>query len=169
PYLSGYDVYSFASDAAELDAVRSGVVDFGYLSPGELRLTATLERAGYRVKPWRVFYSNMAEFGYTGPDRALVAQLYLRQALQHLVDETLYLSATLHGYGLLDYGAAPDYPGSSYVSPALRHDPYPYSIAAARRLLAAHGWVGAAGGVDRCERPGVASNDCGAGISRNRP
>ena len=169
PYLSGYDVYSFASDAAELDAVRSGVVDFGYLSPGELRLTATLERAGYRVKPWRVFYSNMAEFGYTGPDRALVAQLYLRQALQHLVDEMLYLSATLHGHGLLDYGAAPDYPGSSYVSPALRHDPYPYSIAAARRLLAAHGWVGSAGGVDRCERPGVASNDCGAGITRNRP
>jgi len=168
PKLAGYAIDSFASATAELDAVRSGIVDFGYLPLSDTGLASELTAHGFVVAPWRVFYDDMAEFGYTGPDRALVAQLSIRQALQHLVDEPLYLSATLHGNGLADYGAAPDYPGSSYVSPALRRDPYPYSLRAARALLSSHGWRRGSTGIDYCARPGTGRDECGPGIEQGR-
>ena len=37
---------------------------------------------------------------------------------------------------------------------------------AAKELLSSHGWTVHAGGTDVCARPGSASNECGAGVSR---
>ena len=168
PKLAGYQIYSFTSSTAELDALRSGVIDFGYLPTSDLSLTSYFVHHGYVVKPWKVFYDNIAELGYTGPYRHLVDQLYLRQALQHLVDEKLYLSTTLHGNGMLDYGSAPLYPGSNYVSPALHHDPYPYSVSQARALLTSHGWR-LSKGISTCVSPGTGAGHCGAGIKAGTP
>ena len=165
PHLKSYEIYTFSSDTAEVDAIRSGTVDYGFLPYSDLGEASYFENHGYQVVPWNNFFSQEVEFGYTsktwGP---LVRQLYIRQALQHLVDETAYLDGPMHGYGLLDYGVAPDYPNSNLVSPELRTDPDPYSISAAKALLAAHGWVAGAGGTDVCHRPGTGSNECGAGI-----
>lgn len=169
PRLAGYQIYSFASDTAELDALRSGTLTFGFLPFSDTGEASYFKGHGYTVKPWQVFYNEVVELGYTsktwGP---LVRQLYIRQALQHLVDEPLYLSRTLHGYGLYDYGVAPDYPGSRYVSPQLRTDPYPYSTSAAEKLLRGHGWAAGPGGIDVCKRPGTKSNECGAGIEKGK-
>ncbi len=168
PHLAGYQIYTFSSATAELDAVRSGTVDFGYIPFSSTGQISYFKGRGYHVAPWQYFYNEDIELGYTGPWKALVSQLYIRQALQHLVDENLYLKQGLHGYGLADYGIAPNYPGSTAVSPALRSDPYPYSISAATKLLAAHGWAKGSGGIDVCERPGTASNECGAGIPKGK-
>ncbi|MHB1988623.1 MAG: ABC transporter substrate-binding protein [Acidimicrobiales bacterium] len=170
PHLSGYEIYAFSSDTAEVDAVRSGIVDFGFLPYTDLASASTYTNQGYTIKPWRYFYNEVAEFGYTNKTAGpLVKQLYVRQALQHLVNEPLYLSAALKGYGLQDYGSAPDYPNSPFVSPALKKDPYPYSISAAKKLLAAHGWTKSSNGTDSCSRPGTAANECGAGIAKGTP
>ena len=168
PKLAGYQIYSFTSATAELDALRSGLIDFGYLPTSDLGLTRYFQTHGFNVQPWKVFYDNIAELGYTGPYRHLVDQLYLRQALQHLVNEKLYLSTTLHGFGMLDYGAAPLYPGSTYVSPALHHDPYPYSIAQARSLLVSHGWK-ISSTMSTCVSPGTGPGHCGPGIPKGAP
>ncbi len=169
PRLAGYQIYSFASDTAELDALRSGTITFGFLPFSDVSQTSYFSSHGFTVKPWQVFYNEVVELGYTnktyGP---LVRQLYIRQALQHLVDEQLYLSRTLHGFGLADYGVAPDYPGSSYVSKQLRSDPYPYSTLAAAKLLSAHGWASGPGGIDVCRRPGTNGDECGAGIAKGK-
>ena len=169
PHLAGYQIYSFSSNTAELDALRSGQVDFGYIPFSDVGLIPQFKSSGYNVMAWPNFYNEAMEFGYTGPWRALVSQLYIRQALQHLVNEPLYLKQALHGYGLANYGLAPDYPGSNLVAPALRSDPYPYSVSAADKLLAAHGWVKGSGGIDVCQRPGTAANECGAGIPKGKP
>jgi peptide/nickel transport system substrate-binding protein len=166
PHLAGYAIDSFTSATAEIDALRAGSVDMGYLPLADLGLARYFRQHGYTVTPWRVFYDNIAELGYTGPWRHLVHQLYFRQALMHLVNEPLYLQTALHGFGLADYGAAPLYPGSPYVAPSLRHDPYPYSIRAARALLEAHGWSDPAGSIATCARPGSGSGECGSGIAR---
>jgi len=169
PHLAGYKIYSFTSDTAEVDAVRSGTVSFGFIPFSDIGQVSYFTRNGFTVAPWRVFYNETVELGYTsklwGP---LVDQLYIRQALQHLVNEKLFLSATLFGYGLADYGVAPDYPGSPYVSPELRTDPYPYDVNAAKALLASHGWAPGPSGVDVCKRPGTGLDDCGAGIAGGR-
>jgi peptide/nickel transport system substrate-binding protein len=169
PHLDGYQIYSFSSDVAELDALRSGRITFGWLPISDARAARTFEAMGFTFKPWYAIDNEVMEFGYTskqwGP---LVRQLYIRQALQHLVNQQLYIKATLHGYGVPDYGIVPAV-FSPYVSPQLRRNPYPYSVTAAVKLLAAHGWVKNPAGVDVCQRPGVASGDCGAGIARGRP
>ncbi len=164
PHLSTLKIYSFTSGTAELDAIRSGTITFGYLPFSDVAARSTYEAMGYTFKPWYAFYNDAAEFGYTGKWAPLVRQLYIRQALQHLVDQPLYISSAYHGYAVQDYGLSPD-TNSPYTSPALKQDPYPYSVSAAEALLTAHGWVKSSG-VDVCQRPGTAGNECGAGISK---
>ncbi|MGH8979929.1 MAG: ABC transporter substrate-binding protein [Acidimicrobiales bacterium] len=169
PRLSGYKVYSYTTETAELNAVRSGIITFGYVPQSDIKQVSTLKHQGFVVKPWKVFYNEDMEFGYTsktwGP---LVKQLYIRQALQHLVNENLYISKTMHGDGLPDYGPIADYPNSSYVSPTLRKDPDPYSPSAAKKLLTSHGWKVTPGGTDVCEHAGTGPSDCGAGIKKGK-
>lgn len=168
PHLNCYGVYSFNSDTAELDALRAGTIQFGWLPFSDVAALKTYENMGFTFKPWNAFYNEDVEFGYTskqwGP---LVRQLYIRQALQHLVNEQLYIRTSLHGYGSPEWGMVPVYP-SQYVSPLLKHPLYPYSVSAAKSLLSAHGWVKNSSGVDVCQRPGTASNECGAGIAKGR-
>jgi len=169
PRLSGYKLLSFTTPIAELDALHSGDVTFGYLPQSDLAQVSYFTAHGYRIKKWPFFYNMAIELGYTsrtyGP---LVKQLYIRQALQHLVNEALYITRTLHGYGLPDYGPVADYPGSPYVARAIREDPYPFDPTTAAKLLAEHGWARGAAGIDVCRRPGTAPSDCGRGIQKGK-
>ncbi len=169
PKLAAYKIYTFTTITPEVNALRSGTVTFGLLPLSDISEAGYFKHHGYVVKPWKLFYNEDIEFGYTsktwGP---LVKQLYIRQALQHLVTQKLYIQKTLHGYGIPDYGAISDYPGSSLVSPTLRKDPYPYSISAAKRLLSKHGWKLGSNGIYACERPGTGAGHCGAGIKKGR-
>ncbi len=169
PHLASYSVYSYTTATAELDALRSGKLTFGYIPYSDLSQISYYKSHGYSIKAWPIFYDEVVELGYTsktwGP---LVKQLYIRQALQHLITEKLYITRTLGGYGLVDYGPVADYPHSSYVGPALRTDPDPYDPNAASKLLSEHGWVTGPGGVDVCKRAGTGSRDCGRGIAKGR-
>ena len=172
PYKAGLEhviVEGFPSDAAEVDALRSGQVDYGYVPYTDSGLFGYFKSHGFAVAPWAPDYEESVEVGYTSPVYGpLVDQLYVRQALQHVVNESLYLKTTLDGIGQLTYGPVPNIPNSPYVSPAERHDPYPYSISAARSLLLAHGWKPGPNGVMACKRVGTKANECGAGIVEGR-
>lgn len=170
PRLSKVVMETFPSDTAELDALRSGQLDYGFLPYSDLALKGLLEREGYTVAPWIAEFNNYWELGYTSPVYGpLVRQLYLRQALQHLVDDPLFMKKVLHGIGALIYGPVPSLPGSKLVDSTERADPDPYSVAAARALLLAHGWRQTGpGGVMVCAHPGTGSGECGAGIAAGR-
>jgi peptide/nickel transport system substrate-binding protein len=169
PRLAHVIVEGFPSNAAEVDALRSGEVDYGYIPYSDYGLVGYFKSHGFTVAPWAPDYEQSVEIGFTSPVYGpLVGQLYIRQALQHLVDEELYLKTTLDGIGQLTYGPVPNIPNSPYVSPAERHDPYPYSISAARSLLVAHGWRQGSNGIMVCKRPGTASDECGARIAAGR-
>jgi peptide/nickel transport system substrate-binding protein len=165
PHLAKFVIESYPSDTAEVDALRSGTLTYGYVPFSDFGLEGTLQRQGYTIAPWAPEYVQWAELGYTsktyGP---LVRQLYIRQALQHLVDQKLYMTALFHGLGQYTYGPVPNLPGSPFVSPQEKTDPDPYSLSAARGSLAAHGWATGAGGYLVCKRPGTGATDCGAGI-----
>jgi peptide/nickel transport system substrate-binding protein len=169
PRIAGYKVFSFTTGTAELDALRSGLLTFGYIPLGETKEAPYFKSHGYTIKPWRIFANAVVELGFTsktwGP---LVKQLYIRQALQHLITEGRFIKLAYGGYGIPDYGPIADYPGSKYVSPQLRRDPYPYSPQAAAKLLKEHGWVKGPGGIDVCKRPGTSASECGAGIPKGK-
>ena len=169
PHLAAYTVYSFTTGTTELDALRSGSITFGYIPYSDLSQISYYKSHGYSIKSWPIFYNNVAELSYTsktwGP---LVRQLYIRQALQHLITDHLYITRTLGGNGLPDYGPVAVYPHSSYVGAAIKKDPYPYDPQAALKLLEAHGWVKGPGGIDVCKHPGTGPSRCGKGIAKGR-
>lgn len=169
PRLSKFIIESFTSETAEVNALRSGSLTYGYLDANSYTQKGYFAHNGFTIKEWVPQFTQWAELGYTsktyGP---LVRKLYIRQALQHLVDENLYNRTVLHGLGQLTYGPVPNTPHNPFVSPQEKIDPYPYSPAAARRLLTSHGWSPGAGGYMVCRRPGTGAGECGAGILQGR-
>jgi len=160
----------FTSNAAEFDALRAGEVDYGYIPTTDLSLAPSFTRQGDRVQPWPDVGLNYVVLNFTNKQMApLFRQLYLRQALQLLVDQPLWIRTILKGYGYPEYGPVPVEPKGPYVSSYEAHNPYPFSPAHAARLLAAHGWKVVRNGTSTCIRPGTADDQCGAGIRRGAP
>jgi peptide/nickel transport system substrate-binding protein len=167
--LSKVIIESEPDETAEVDALRSGILDYGYLPLDDYGLKGYLQSHGFTVAPWAPEYAQWAELGYTSPTYGpLVRQLYMRQALQHLVNQPLYLNSLFHGLGQYTYGPVPNLPGSKFVSPEEKTDPDPYSTTAARSLLEAHGWAPGSGGYLVCKHAGTGAADCGAGIAAGR-
>lgn len=169
PKLDKYIIDGFTSNQSEANALRSGQLTFGYLTAPDYNLKKYFESHGYTVKPWKQATVEWAELGYTskryGP---LVKQLYVRQALQRVVNQPLYNKTIFHGLGTATYGPVLNTPGNIYVSQQEKTNLYPYSVSAAKKLLTDHGWAPGPGGYMVCKRPGTAANQCGAGINAGR-
>ncbi len=169
-HLAHIDWMVFTSDTAEFDALRAGELTYGYLPYNDVSQASYFRSHGYQVVSWNWYTLNYAEINYTNPlTGPIMRQLYMRQALQHLVDQAAYIKVALHGYGLPTYGPVPTVNNSSYANAFERDDHFPYSIAAARGLLEGHGWSIRPNGTDTCVRPGTGPADCGAGIRAGTP
>ena len=168
PHISKLIFEPFDSETAEVDAVRAGSVDVGYLPTSDSNLTTQLAHQGYTFGVWPVYGFNSLFINFNNPSAGpLFHQLYIRQALERLIDQPQWIKTALAGYGVPTYGpvvngapavTAPSLSASGY--------PYPYSISAAESLLRQHGWSIVPGGVDTCESPGTASNQCGPGVAK---
>jgi peptide/nickel transport system substrate-binding protein len=93
-------------------------------------------------------------------------QLYIRQAMQHLIDQNTLVKAAFHGYAVPTYGPVPTAVPNPFVDSYEQHNPYPYSPASARQLLTSHGWNVPASGAATCTAPGTGASQCGKGISK---
>ena len=102
----------------------------------------------------------------TGP---LIHQLYLRQAMQSLIDEPAFLSGPLKGYGATDYGPVPVKPSNPYVSAYEAKGPWPFSPKTAVRLLSSNGWKVKPNGVTTCVKAGHRRPATAARASRPAP
>jgi len=128
---------------------------------------AQLRTEGYTVVLWEEAGRNGAIYNLsnltTGP---LFRQLYLRQALQHLVDQPSYITSTLKGSGVPPSWPVPalepvlTIAGEPVADPSNQRNPYRYSPSDAMALLRSHGWAAHPGGVDSDQDPG---EDPGAG------
>jgi peptide/nickel transport system substrate-binding protein len=177
PTLSEIKFLPFTSWSAEYDALRSGSVTVGYIPSTELPSKSLDESRG--INPLSPKYNLELNYywGYAyllinfnnpavGP---LFHQLYIRQALQALVDQPLYLQKAESGYGYEEYGPIPKLPPNPYVDAYEQHNPYPFSISHAKALLTEHGWsIPASGSPAFCVRPGTAADECGQGIKQDQ-
>jgi peptide/nickel transport system substrate-binding protein len=166
PKISEFEELPFTSATAEFNALQSGSVDYGYVPNTEVGALGNLKSQGYSIKPWYEWGLTFIQFNFSNPKyAALENQLYIRQAMQHLINQPAYIKEILLNYGTPTYGPVPTFPASNFLDPAEKTNPYPFSTDAAKQLLTAHGWTVPQGGTAACTRPGTASNECGAGIA----
>ena len=172
PTLARFTEQAFGSGSAEYAALSAGSLGVGYL-PASQPPGATAHPlqpgsnpvSGYTLAPHyaaSIAYTayNFHSNGDGGAAGAILSQVYVRQALQELVDQPQVISTVLRGYGLPGYGPLP-----VTASPApSQANPFPPNPKAAAALLGAHGWHVAAGGTSTCAAPGTGTGQCGAGI-----
>jgi peptide/nickel transport system substrate-binding protein len=156
----------FTSTSTEFTALRTGTLDVGYVPPEDAPQIGYLKSHGYTIAPWWEWNVNFISINFNNPQAGpLFQQLYIRQALQSLIDQPAYIKEIYAGYAKPTYGPVPSTVVSHYLSPQEERNPYPYSAGRARSLLADHGWALHPGGVDTCMRPGSGSTQCGAGVA----
>jgi peptide/nickel transport system substrate-binding protein len=176
--LSRFAEVPSESTGAEYSQLVHGTVDVGALPvseasraprPGEAgpNPSAIAGRYTASIQPsWTVdfAYLNFNSTAGNGTGRALIRQLYIRQALQELTDQTSIIKRADKGYGVPTDGPVPSFWRNPFVSSAERKDPYgSVGLGAVEVSLRDHGWtVPGTGGVDTCAAPAK----CGAGIPK---
>jgi peptide/nickel transport system substrate-binding protein len=173
PRLSGLKFIPFASDTAEYNELLSGsTISLGYIPSQDLPAKTASQPVGRNpVSGYTMYPVNYWGFQYllinfnnpaAGP---LFHQLYIRQVLQMLVNQTVDVDKADSGYGYPAYGPVPREPANPFLDTFEANNPYPFSITKARQLLQSHGWSVPAAGAATCSHPGSGSGDCGAGVA----
>jgi peptide/nickel transport system substrate-binding protein len=166
--ISKFQEVAYTSDAAEYNALRTGQLTVGLIPSTDYPQIPTLTKQGFNVFGEADFGWDYLVFNFkdkTNNWDKIIGQLYVRQALAHLVDESGYVSGVFHGYAAAADGPVPPVPSSPFTPSNALHPVYAFSISAAKSLLASHGWK-EVNGVQTCETPGTGSADCGAGIPK---
>jgi peptide/nickel transport system substrate-binding protein len=181
PHLAKFVELPFTSTDAELSVLRSGPaaggpgssgeqISVGYVPDDDLPQQPTLRAEGYQLIKDYPFGFDYFEPNFNNPKVGpILRQLYFRQAFQHLVDQTGWIRAYYDGLGVPTYSPVPASPPNPYADAAASVNPYPFSVPAAKALLAGHGWKIVGSGVSTCARPGTAADECGPGVKAGQP
>ncbi len=177
--ISKFVELPYTTSGAEYDALLGGKLDIGFLPQSDVTASTTNAlsagpnnprlSSSFYMAPQVLFGYNYAVYkfdstGDGGAAGAIFKQLYVRQAMQELVDQPLMIKKILHGYGVPTYGPVPVLPPNQYVDSYEKTNPYPYDPTKAAALLEAHGWKVTPGGTDTCVKAGSASDECGPGV-----
>ena len=176
PKLAAVKFVPFTSDSAEYTALKTGQVDVGNIptqdlpqkSPSSALPPTNPLGSGYTLQPFYNYGIQYAQPNFNNPQVGfMVRQLYIRQAMQSIVDQPGISKAIWRGYATPTSGPAPTTLPNPYAPPIQKTNsgqgPYPFSISKAKTLLTSHGWS-MSGGVMTCQDPAK----CGAGIKKGQ-
>ena len=167
PAVDKLVVTPFTTDTPEINALRSGSsLDVAGLPLNDVKQAQSLRSNGYSVAS--VPIPGVAEIMpnlYNSSVGPLLRQLYVRQALQYLINRPQIVSKVYGGYADPANGPVPVQAASNWATPLEKAGgPYPYAPAKAKSLLQAHGWKVTPGGSTTCRSPGTGPSQCGADI-----
>ena len=167
PTLSEFKEQSYTDTNAEYDALASGSgPDIGYISPAEQGGQNELNHLGYTESAQISFSISYDLYNFNNPTVGpIFKQLYIRQAMQELLDEVGIDKNYFGGDAYPTCGPIPSEPANSFIDSYESSCPFAYNPAKAAASLAAHGWNVVKGGVDTCKSPGTGPTQCGAGIT----
>jgi peptide/nickel transport system substrate-binding protein len=176
PTLSSVKFVPFTSDSAEYTALKTGQVDVGNIptqdlpqkSPNSALPPSNPLGSGWTLQPFYNYGIQYAQPNFNNPQVGfMVRQLYVRQALQSVIDQPGISKAIWRGYATPTSGPAPTTIPNPYAPPIQKTNggqgPYPFSISKAKSLLTSHGWA-MSGGVMTCQDPAK----CGTGIKKGQ-
>jgi peptide/nickel transport system substrate-binding protein len=167
----------FTSDSAEFNELLSSTgstslesssanssndLSVGYIPPQDLSQAARITPNGYATS---TAYESQFDFIVVNMQNAQVGailkQFYIRQALQHLVDQPAWIKSLNSGIAAPTYGPVPLEPPNPFADSFEHTNPYPFSLSAASSLLTSHGWDVKPNGTTTCADPAK----CGPGIT----
>lgn len=168
PSISKFQEVAFTSDDAEYNALRSGQLTFGLVPSTDYPQIPTLKKQGFNVfgndeLGWDYLLFNFKD--KTNHWDKIIGQLYVRQALAHLIDLNGYISGIFHGFAGYADGPVPASPASPFTPSNALKAVYAYDPAMTKSIFAAHGWK-LVNSVQTCQSPGTGASQCGAGIPK---
>ena len=164
PTLTEFDLLPYTTDTAEFNVLHSAGVDYGYIPNQDVEQRSSLTK--YSFAPWIGWQITYFQENFSNATNgAIYKQLYMRQAMQHLVDQTSYIKNIFKGYAYPDYGPVPIKPANNFADQFEQSNPYPFDVAAATKLLKDNGWTVNPGGVSTCTNAGTGAGQCGANIA----
>jgi peptide/nickel transport system substrate-binding protein len=166
PTIAKFVMEPFSSDAAEANDLSSGALSYGYVPVSDLSASSRFTAEGYKLAPWPLLSISYILLNYGNPTLGpALKQLYVRQAMESLINQTGYLKSFLGQAGVPDYGPVPLEPANPYVAASSKVNPYPYRPSKAVSLLKAHGWKVVPDGTTVCTDPGTGADQCGDGVA----
>jgi peptide/nickel transport system substrate-binding protein len=173
PQLANFTYYAYPDGPAEYTALKAGQLDVGYVptrdlapvSGGQVLPSTNPLGSGYALSAAYSFGIQYLLINFNNPTVGpAFKQLYVRQALQELIDQGGMVNSVDRGYGYPTSGGVPTLPVNQWA-PAVQNSnggqgPYAFSIANATSLLTSGGWK-EIGGVMTCETPAK----CGPGVT----
>ena len=168
--LHALRVVSFTSDAAEFDSLlAAGGISYGYLPFNDAAQAGRVKSDGYTIQAWPTWGITYITPNFASPAAGpILKQLYVRQAMQQLINQAGYISSFLQGYGNPTYGPVPLVPSSQFVSRGRAAEPLPVQPGGRDGAAARARLEDRAQRRGRVQRPGTAANECGAGIPPGR-
>ncbi len=128
-----------------MTALLSGSVDVGYTTYADLKQQSLM--SNYSLQPWPIWGNDVLYLNFNNPtDGPIFQQLYVRQALQELIDQKTIVKSVYSGIANQTMGPVPLTPKTQYLTPYIASDPYQYDPSAAAALLTSHGWKVVTGG-----------------------
>ncbi len=170
--FSTLNMIFYTDETAEYDAALSGALSIAYLPFQNLPQLKSLKAKGFEVYGYPGMGFNYIAYNFkdtTDHWNDVIAQLYVRQALAHLQNESAEIKGIFLGAAIPAYTAIPSLPATAYIPTDATSDPYPYSPSTTVSILKAHGWKVVPGGQTTCAKAGTASDECGAGIPVGTP
>jgi peptide/nickel transport system substrate-binding protein len=170
--FSTLNMIFYTDETAEYDAALSGALSVAYLPFQNLPQLKSLKAKGFNVFGYPGMGFNYIAYNFkdtTDHWNDVIAQLYVRQALAHLQNESAEIKGIFLGAAIPAYTAIPSLPATAYIPTDATTDPYPYSPSTTVSILKAHGWKVVPGGQTVCAKAGTASDECGAGIPAGTP
>ena len=175
PQLSKVTYYAYPDVTSEYKALKNGQLDFGYVPPQDLApvsgtqtvpLTSPLG-SSYTLSTAYALGIQYLALNFNNPTVGpAFRQLYVRQAVQELIDQDSMVSSVDRGYGYPNSGPVPAQPLNQWVPEVQTvnsgEGPYSFSIGNATSLLTSHGWRQDRRGVMTCETPAL----CGPGVAK---
>lgn len=165
PHISKFEEVPFTSSASEFNALLAGNLDVGYLPLTDSSEIARVKSAGFNIVRSENIAGSFFGLNYHNPQIGpLVKELYIREALNAVMNERGQIKSILRGNGFPVYGPFPSVPSSPYLASISKKSPF--SISHARKLLTEHGWHIPPNGPATCVRPGLTRADCGKAITK---
>ncbi len=173
PIMSQVSVQTYTGFTSELNAMRGGSLDVAVgIDPSQLAQAPSLKSQGIVIfggPSWGWFGGQINFKDTTNHFDKVISQLYVRQAIDHLINQPAIIKGVYKGAAVPAYGQTPSAPSSPYAPASATKPVFPYDPKAAVSLLKSHGWKVVPNGTTTCVKPGTASNECGAGIPAGTP